>query len=138
MINRLIELLKKESTIQFIKFGTIGAFNTILTYVLYFIFVKGGMHYLYANALTWFITVFISYVLNNIFTFGGNDKLVWSLSALIKVYISYSITGLFLNSLLLALWIDIFGISNVIAPIINLVFTIPINFLLNKLWAYKD
>ena len=137
MIKKLIDFLKQESVIQFIKFGCVGAFNTILTYVLYIVFVKLGMHYLAANALTWFITVFISYVLNNTITFKGDGKPEWSIKALIKVYISYSVAGLFLNSLLLSLWIGVFGISEVIAPIINMCFTIPINFLLNKFWAYK-
>lgn len=136
MINKIIDLLKKESTIQFIKFGMIGALNTFLNLGIYYFCIYLGAHYVLANATGWFITVFISYILNNLFTFRGDDKPTWSLFALIKVYISYSVSGLFLNTLLLWLWVDVCGISSKIAPIINMCFSIPLNFVLNKYWAY--
>lgn len=137
MVNKLLELLKKESTIQFIKFGMVGALNTILNLMIYYFCIYLGIHYTVANATGWFITVFISYVLNNILTFKGEDGVKWSLKALIKVYISYSVSGLFLNTFLLWLWVDICGISDKLAPIINMCFSIPLNFILNKFWAYK-
>ncbi len=128
----LIEYIK-----QFISFGLIGGLNTILSLGIYWLVIYLGGHYLLANAIAFAITVFISYVLNNIFTFKGEGKAEWSLKTLFKVYVSYSITGLFLTSFLLWIWTDCFGINENIAPIINLFFTIPLNFLLNKFWAYK-
>jgi putative flippase GtrA len=128
----LIEYIK-----QFISFGLIGGLNTILSLGIYWLVVYLGGHYLLANAIAFAITVFISYVLNNIFTFKGEGKAEWSLRTLLKVYVSYSITGLFLTSILLWVWTDCLGINENIAPIINLFFTIPLNFLLNKFWAYK-
>lgn len=128
----LIEYIK-----QFISFGLIGGLNTILSLGIYWLVVYLGGHYLLANAIAFAITVFISYVLNNIFTFKGEGKAEWSLRTLFKVYVSYSITGLFLTSILLWVWTDCLGINENVAPIINLFFTIPLNFLLNKFWAYK-
>ena len=49
----------------------------------------------------------------------------------LKTYISYAGTGIVLSNILLAIWIEVFGISKVIAPLINLMVTIPINFLIN-------
>ena len=57
--------------------------------------------------------------------------------ALIKTYVSYSFTGLFLNSLLMFLWVRVFHISEYLAPIFNLLISVPINFLINKFWAFK-
>ena len=57
--------------------------------------------------------------------------------SLIKAYFSYSIIGLFLNSLMLVLWIDIVGMGEYYAPIVNLLVTVPLNFMLNKYWAFK-
>lgn len=45
----------------------------------------------------------------------------------LKTYISYAGTGIVLSNILLAIWIEVFGISKVIAPLINLMVTIPIN-----------
>lgn len=56
---------------------------------------------------------------------------------LLKTYVSYSVTGLFLNSILLVLWVNIFSISEFIAPIINLLVSVPLNYIINKLWALK-
>ena len=56
---------------------------------------------------------------------------------MIKTYISYSFTGLFLSSILLVLWVQVLGISEFIAPIINLLISVPLNFIINKFWAFK-
>lgn len=122
---------------QFVSFGLIGGINTLLSLGIYWLAVYLGTSPFVATAIGFVITVFISYVLNNIFTFKGEGKAEWSLRTLAKVYVSYSLTGLFLAEALLYLWINVLGINENIAPILNLFFTIPLNFLLNKLWAYK-
>ncbi len=128
----LIEYIK-----QFISFGLIGGLNTFLSLGIYWLVIYLGGHYLVGSVLGFVITVAISYVLNNIFTFKGDEKPIWSLKNLVKVYVSYALTGLILNNILLWLWIDVLGINQNLAPVINLFFTIPLNFLLNKFWAYK-
>lgn len=57
--------------------------------------------------------------------------------ALIKTYISYGFTGIVLNNILSWLWITVFSISKFVAPLINLIVSVPINFVINKLWAFK-
>jgi len=66
---------------------------------------------------------------------NGENRSLWK--SLLKTYVSYSFTGLFLNSVLLFLWVDVFHISEYIAPFINLFINVPINFLINKFWAFK-
>lgn len=57
---------------------------------------------------------------------NGEKRSIWK--SLIKTYISYSFTGLFLSSILLVLWVQVLGISEFIAPIINLLISVPLNF----------
>lgn len=94
------------------------------------------------------------------------EKRVWW-QVLLKTYASYAL-GFVLNTLLLILWVqilnigkyfgfvgDIIGwasgfigflpesltaeeISEIIAPIINIFVTVPINFVINKFWAYRQ
>lgn len=125
--------------IQFIKFGIVGGFNTVFTYLIYYIGIVLGAHYIVSNAIAFVITVFISFLLNNRFVFKGERRkgIEW-LKALLRVYVSYAGTSLVLTSVLLWVQVDCIGISEKIAPFINLIFTVPINFLLNKFWAYKD
>lgn len=127
----------KNTIIQFIKFGFVGGINTVLSYLIYYVLcIIMGWNYLVSQGIAWFITVFISYILNNIMTFSDGGKVEWNIKSLAKVYVSYSVTGLFLATLLSWIWVDILSISKALAPIINLLFTIPLNFILNKYWAY--
>lgn len=133
MKNKVIAIGK-----QFLSFGMVGGINTILGLMIYWICVNVGIHYLIANTVGFVITVAVSYVLNNIFTFkDAGKKTSWSFRILMKVYVSYFLTGMLLNSILLWFWNDFIGINKNLSPILNLFVTIPLNFVLNKLWAYK-
>ncbi len=50
---------------------------------------------------------------------------------------SYAFTGLLLNNVFAYVWIDILGVNKNIAPLITLIRSVPINFIMNKLWAFK-
>ena len=124
---------------QFVNFGFVGVINTILNLAIYWFCINNGMHYLLANGIGFVITVFSSYILNNLVTFRKKGKgFEWSIKTLLKVYVSYFLTGMILNSVLLYFWNDFIGISENISPLLNLIVTIPLNFLMNKLWAYGD
>ncbi len=129
----------KETIVQFIKFGTVGAINTVLSYAI-----TNGAYYLLhlheqiSNIIAFVITVFISFMLNGKFVFTENkeERNFWK--SLLKVYASYSVTGVFLTAILLYIEEELLGIPHYIATLMNLVVTIPVNFILNKFWAYKE
>lgn len=122
--------------IQFVKFGLVGILNNFICYITYLLLLYFGVHYTLANIIGFSVSVFNSYYWNNKYVFISEGKRVWW-KTFIKTYISYAGTGIVLNNVLLYIWIDICGISSFIAPLINLVFVIPINFIVNKMWAYK-
>lgn len=123
---------------EFVKFGLVGVSNTVISYVAYVVCVYIGLHYFAANAIGFVISVLNSFYWNNkyVFTCREGQKRSW-FPALIKTFVSYGTTGIVLASLLLYLWVDVIGISEYIAPLLNLIITIPLNFVLNKLWAFK-
>lgn len=135
---------KWQAFLQFIKFCIVGFSNTVISYVTYTVLllvfqhaqILTGYDYLVAQGVAFVISVLWSFYCNRSFVFKAKDTTVWYL-ALIKTFISYSITGLFLNTVLLMLWVEVLHISEFIAPLINLVVTIPLNFILNKFWAFK-
>lgn len=152
-----------QSIKQFLKFGIVGLLNTLVSQVIYMIAVSLGAHYLAANIIAFIISVLNAFFLQNKFVFKeeeSKEKRVWW-KVLLKTYAAYAFTGLLLNNLLLIIWIDLirieqftpmftkivngFGIkiSNHdmavdLAPILNIVVNVPINFLINKFWAYKQ
>lgn len=119
---------------QFIKFGIVGVSNTLLSLAIYYILIFINVNYLIANIIAFIISVLNAYYWNNKYVFKNNDNSTFK--KLIKVYLSYGITFV-LSTVLLYVMVDLMNISKYIAPIINLLITIPLNFLLNKLWAFK-
>lgn len=132
--------------LQFVRFGIVGLSNTIISYIIYIIFFLLFRHmdvfqrtdYLIAQIIAFILSVLWSFYWNNKMVFISkerNERSIWK--SLIKTFITYSFTGLFLNSILLVLWIKIFCISELIAPVINLIFSVPLNFIINKFWTFK-
>ena len=130
--------------LQFVKFGIVGVSNTLISYVIYvvalMIFEKNRLipkfDYIGAQVIAFFISVLWSFYWNRKFVFEAESGISWP-KALLKTYISYAFTGIVLSNVLLVFWVQILHISKLIAPIINLVVSVPLNFILNKFWAFK-
>lgn len=120
--------------IQILKFGIVGLSNTIIALAIYYGLIYIGMHYIVANTIAFLLSVLNAYYWSNKYVFektsDGHKK------ALIKTYLVYGSTFL-LGTVTLFLMVNIMDVSQWIAPIINLLVTIPINFVLNKFWAFK-
>lgn len=134
---------KRQTFKEFLQFGLVGVSNTIISYLLYVVTLllvsKSGVKfdYIIANIVSWLLSVLWSFYWNNKFVFKkeeGEKRNIWA--ALFKTYVSYGFTGLILNNILSVLWVSVLHISKILAPIINLVISIPINFFMNKLWAF--
>ena len=134
---------KRQTFKEFLQFGLVGVSNTIISYLLYVVTLllvsKSGVKfdYIIANIVSWLLSVLWSFYWNNKFVFKkeeGVKRNIWA--ALFKTYVSYGFTGLILNNILSVLWVSVLHISKMLAPIINLVISIPINFFMNKLWAF--
>ena len=119
---------------QFIKFCIVGLSNTAVNFAVYYTIIFFGVNYLFANALAFIVSVINAFFWSKKFVFKESGKSV--AKQLAKVYASYGITFL-LSMGTLFLMVDILGISEYIAPLINLCITVPLNFLLNKYWAFK-
>lgn len=123
---------------QFVKFGIVGLSNNVIYYVAYICMVSLSVHYLIASCVGFFASVVNAYYWNNKYVFekGRSEERVWWIT-FIKTFLAYAGTGLIMNSLLLILWVDVCSIHEMIAPILNLLITIPLNYILNKFWAFK-
>ena len=133
------------SFLQFVKFGIVGLSNTVISYMIYassLLFFKSRhllpeTDYLAAQMLAFLLSVLWAYYWNDraVFQTGssGQRKVF---QTLMKTYLTYSFTGLFLSGGLLILWVYI-GIPKLAAPALNLLFTVPLNFLINKFWTFK-
>ena len=135
-----------ENLMQFVKFGIVGLSNTVISYVIYIVALLIFQSNEWIPNVDYLIAQIIAFILSVLWSFYWNNKYVFQkeenedrnlLQALLKTYISYAFTGLFLNSVLSMLWVEVLHISKLIAPIINLLVSVPLNYVLNKFWAFR-
>lgn len=133
-----------QTVMQFVKFGLVGISNTFISYMLNI----AVLMMLQPAHVSWDFVVgnIVAFVLSVLWSFYWNNKFVFTVQenkkrsivkSLLKTYISYGFTGILLSNLLSWMWISVFRISKYIAPLINLIVSVPINFVVNKLWAFK-
>ena len=123
-----------------------GVSNTLISYLLYVVVLLLLKKANILQGINDLVAQFVAFVLSVLWSFYWNNRMVFVLEenqtrniwkALLKTYISYSFMGIFLNSALLVLWVQIFHISEFIAPIFNLLVSVPLNFIINKFWAFR-
>ena len=153
----------KERLWQIIKFIMVGISNTLISEGIYALLVLLGVHYLLASTIGFTVSIFTAFLLSSRFVFKedqNKEKRVWW-KVLIKTYLAY-IVGFLLNLGLLSVWMEVIhldahinplidvlhtmgwkkaepsAVAELIAEGINLFIVTPINFILNKYWAYRQ
>lgn len=142
---RRMEESKLLGIVQFVKFSIIGVSNLVVSYVVNVITLllisayQIQYDYAIANIVAFLISVLWSFYWNNRLVFHLKEKSYRALiGALLKMYVAYGFTGIILNNILSWIWIDVISLSKLIAPLINAVIGLPVNFVLNKLWAFRE
>lgn len=132
-----MKILNKKEIIQFIKFGVVGVSSTLVSFSVYYVVLWINVDwYLAGNIAGWVISVVNAFYWNNKYVFKKDkDSIRTLLKKLGKSYLSYGST-LLLGTLLLYLEVDIFDWSAVLSPILNLLVTVPANYMLNKHWTF--
>ena len=126
---------------QFLGFCIVGVSNTIVAYLINITALKLlqqyqlSWDYVIANLISFFLSVLWSFYWNSRFVFTLNEN---RFLALLKTYISYAVSGIFITNILSYLLIEIFGISKYLAPLFILIISVPINYFLNKKWAFRN
>lgn len=123
-----------ETFVRFVKFCLVGLSNTAVSLGVYYIFlIFDKSLYIVGNVVGFIVSVLNSYFWNSRFVFNKRDE---KGKTLLKTYAAYS-TNLVVGTALLYLLVDVLKVSEYIAPFINLVITVPMNYLLNKKWVMK-
>lgn len=139
---RVIKNMKerKESLrnifVQFIKFGMVGVSNTCISLATYYILVYFGIYYIVANTVGFCLSILNAFFWNSKYVFVNKEEKN-AKKAFLKVFLSYG-NSFLLSTFLIFLLVEVFHISEYLAPILRLLVTIPLNFVMNKLWAFKD
>lgn len=125
----------KKLIMQFFKFGIVGVMNTVSSWIIYYALVFVNINYLIATTIAYFISSIIGYCLNKVWVFKKKEDK--KINSVIKYYIVY-ISSYFLNILCMYIFVDVLGVSKLIAPVLVLFITVPYNFLFSRLWVFKE
>ncbi len=127
----------KSFLLQFVKFGLVGLSNTIIAWIFYYLFLWIDEDlYMVGSVVGAVVSIANAFFWNDRFVFKGSEN-DWRsrLKRLGKTYVSYGGTSLLSTFLL---WLEVqLGVSKVIAPVVNLIITIPLNFVINKFWTFR-
>lgn len=129
---------RKALILQFIKFGLVGVSNTLVAWACYYLFLWIDEDlYMVGSVVGTVVSIANAFFWNDRFVFKGGER-DWKsrLKRLGKTYISYGGTSL-LSIALLWIEVELFGVNKAIAPVVNLIITIPLNFLINKFWTFR-
>ncbi len=132
---------------QFIKFSIVGVLNTIIsfiiTYGLIFLVVYLSKYVSSNNLVLVFIASFMGFVVSGLNAYYWNNKYVFKktskghLKPLLKSYACYGtifVLGYLLNAFIFT---KLLNLSNIYIPVLQIFICTPLNFLSNKLWAFK-
>ena len=128
----------RKTMVQFLKFGIVGVSNTAVSMGIYYLFLWFDSDlYMLGSIVGTILSIANAFFWNDRFVFTSKDKQSTNvLVRLGKTYISYGGTSI-LTNVLLFLEVSIFAVNKTVAPIINLIITIPLNFLINKFWTFR-
>ncbi len=128
--------MDKKNIIQFIKFAIIGVSNTLVSLMVYYIFVFiNPALYIVGNTVGYAVGVLNSYFWNERFVFDRKGQS--HIKGILKMYLS-SIFIYLLNTGMLFVLVHFIHLSEKIAPLIVASVLLPCNFLINKFFTFRQ
>lgn len=130
---------------QFLKFVLAGIAAAGANFAVYNVLLlafsgwQWAYSYVLAQLISYFVSILVTFLLSRRFVFTSpEERSVHWIKALLRMIAVYSFTGIVINSLLSVLWVELLGIPKELVSILNDMTAGPINFLLNKFWAFRE
>lgn len=122
-----------KDILRFIKFSLVGASNTLITIVAYWIFINlFKMNFLLSNTVAYVLGIVNSYFWNTRWVFKDSN----ANNTVIK-FIIVNIVALAVSNLCIFILVKNMNINVYISQIVAIGFSMVINFVLNKTWTFE-
>ena len=130
---------------QFLKFIVAGVAAAAANFAVYNLLLwafsgwRWEYTYVLAQLISYFISILVTFALSRRFVFNSpEERQVHWFKALLRMIAVYSFTGIVLNSMLSVLWVEVLLIPKTMVSILNDITAGPVNFLMNKFWAFRE
>ena len=131
----MIEIYK-EFKIHFIKYVFVGGINFITSLLLFFFLLNVlNINYLVVFTITWLYGILLTYIINFIWVFKPEDKLIFK-KRFTKYFIVY-LSSYIINLILLRSIVEGYNFDPLYAQFFILPLVVMINFSGIKYWAMK-
>lgn len=131
--NRAVQALRRPANwIQLLKFGAVGASGYAINLGIYALILGIGAHE--AAMVSFIVSALSNYWLNRHWTFAASKGRVGEQGA---KFLGVSLVALVVNQLWLLVFLDWLDFGKITAQAISIVLVLPLNFLGNKLWAFR-
>jgi len=118
---------------QFVKYGIVGASNTILTFAIYTVAVEIGVQYVIALLVGYVVGSLNSYLLNRNWTFRAGHLAHASVGPRFAIV---QIVAIGANTGLLILFVDDLHVHKILAQAILTVPVLAVTFFVNRAWSF--
>lgn len=134
-----------SSLVQFVKFGLVGVSNTLISYATemlgYYVLLTSltsePLKVTLVTGASFLVSTVNAYYWNNRYVFKGNrHTLAQHMCAYLRTAACYALTGLLLAPAV-KVWLVNINVPFWAASLSTLILTIPLNFILNKFWAFR-
>lgn len=119
---------------QFLKFGLVGVSNTLITFGVYTLLLKGlGVWYLAASGIGFAVGAVNGFLLNHSWTFrghAGGDR------AALR-WVGVQGCGLLLNLGLVALFVESAGLDKLVGQALATLVVVVLTFFANRRWTFR-
>jgi putative flippase GtrA len=134
---RLLHGLRRPANwLQLVRFGLVGGTGFVVNLAVYALCVRVlGIDYHASAVLAWLVAVLNNFVLNRHWTFdagGGQAR-----SQAIRFFL-VSLVAFGFSFVLLVLLVEVGGIGKVPAQAVAVAASMPLNFVGNKLWSFRE
>ena len=131
-IINLINFLTKHVVIRYlIAGGTAGVTDLVVLYLMNSVL---GMHYLFSQAVAFIVAFVVSFTGHKFWTFKSHNE---STHRQVVLYFLSSTFGLFLNTLLMYIFVDLFHIGVIVAQIMVGFSVAAISFSISRKFVFK-
>jgi dolichol-phosphate mannosyltransferase len=125
---------KPANWVQLFKFGAVGVSGYAVNLVVFAVFTQAlGVHHIAAAIAAFCVAVTNNFFWNRHWTFEAGEGHAGFQAAR---FFTVSIVGLGVNLAVLALLVDVLGLSELPSQALAVAVAMPVNFVGNKLWTF--